>query len=439
MGTFRAGAGDRRRVRPTARAVAVASWPTASVARASCPACPSGRRTPACRTRGSGSQAGGFAGGASASSPVAGRLVGTVGSRPVVVAAATVLGASLWLAGAAPQPVVLAATLALIGAADAAMDIAMNANAGAYEALSGRSVMHRLHGLWSLGARSPAPAAAPRRGRRRGAHGPTGTDGGGDRGGGARHPGRPGGGRARRTRRRPGGRPGYRPLRLAPGDAGRALPSACWPPPPSPALLEGRPTDWSALRLERLGTGPGVAALGVAATMAGMIAGRATGDHLTERFGGRAVLRGGMGLVAAGLFDWGGDRPPGGVHRRAGGGGAPAPAASSRWRSRRRHGCSARRRPRKAGARRPCPWPPASASWRSRWRWARWPAAGLLGVPGPHRRGRGPRAGRARIVPDAGSGPAPPRWPTSGLRDRGRRRQATVAMPPSTGMTAPVR
>ena len=96
----------------------------------------------------------GFAGGAMVSSPVAGRLVGTVGSRPVVVAAATVLGASLWLAGAAPQPVVLAAALALIGAADAAMDIAMNANAGAYEALSGRSVMHRLHGLWSLqGAR----------------------------------------------------------------------------------------------------------------------------------------------------------------------------------------------------------------------------------------------------------------------------------------------
>ena len=67
------------------------------------------------------------------------------------------------------------------------------------------------------------------------------------------------------------------------------------------AVLEGAPTDWSALRLERLGTGPGVAALGVVAFMAGLLAGRAVGDHLTDRFGGPAVLRGGMAVVAAGL------------------------------------------------------------------------------------------------------------------------------------------
>jgi MFS family permease len=67
------------------------------------------------------------------------------------------------------------------------------------------------------------------------------------------------------------------------------------------AIVEGAPTDWSALRLERLGTGPGTAALGVAAFMAGMFAGRAIGDHLTDRYGGAAVLRLGMILVAAGL------------------------------------------------------------------------------------------------------------------------------------------
>jgi MFS family permease len=68
------------------------------------------------------------------------------------------------------------------------------------------------------------------------------------------------------------------------------------------AVVEGSAADWSAIRLERLGTGPGAAALGFAAFMAGMLVGRAVGDHATDRFGGTAVLRGGMGLVAAGLL-----------------------------------------------------------------------------------------------------------------------------------------
>ena len=68
------------------------------------------------------------------------------------------------------------------------------------------------------------------------------------------------------------------------------------------AVIEGAPSDWSAVRLERLGAGPGVAALGFAAFTAGMLAGRLTGDHLTDRHGGAAVLRGGMALVAAGLL-----------------------------------------------------------------------------------------------------------------------------------------
>ena len=49
----------------------------------------------------------GMALGALVASPFAGRVVGRTGSRPVVVVAATTLGASLWTAGAAPRPVVL--------------------------------------------------------------------------------------------------------------------------------------------------------------------------------------------------------------------------------------------------------------------------------------------------------------------------------------------
>src|SRR5690606_8681989 len=94
----------------------------------------------------------GMALGALVASPFAGRLVGRTGSRPVVVAAATVLGASLWTAGAAPHPALLFLALTFVGAADAAMDIAMTANGAAYERRPRRSVMHRLHGAWSLGA-----------------------------------------------------------------------------------------------------------------------------------------------------------------------------------------------------------------------------------------------------------------------------------------------
>jgi len=239
----------------------------------------------------------GFAAGALVASPVAGRLIGKLGSRPVVIASAVALGASLWTAGAAPTPLTLGLALALIGASDAAMDTAMNANAAAYEGGTGRSIMHRLHGAWSVGALAAAGVAALAAALRipltlqLGVTGLvlTGTV----------------------LVARTGLVPGLSPVLPeegsgpSPGSSGRRL----WPSAlvvlgvmtVGGAIVEGAPTDWSALRLERLGTGPGTAALGVAAFMAGMFAGRAIGDHLTDRYGGAAVLRLGMILVAAGL------------------------------------------------------------------------------------------------------------------------------------------
>lgn len=251
----------------------------------------------------------GMAAGALVASPVAGRLVGRLGSRRVVVVSALVLAASLWTAGAAPEPLALFAALCVIGAADAAMDIAMNANGAAYERRAGRSVMHRLHGAWSLGAlgaagvsltwqlaavgaviavavastRSglvadgalPPSGTAPAVGR------PTAPE---DLLGDAANPSSAGGTTRSRLRPRVG------PLVVL----GAATVGG--------AVIEGAPADWSAIRLERLGAGPGAAALGFAAFMAGMLAARAVGDHATDRLGGTAVLRGGMGLVAAGLL-----------------------------------------------------------------------------------------------------------------------------------------
>jgi MFS family permease len=67
------------------------------------------------------------------------------------------------------------------------------------------------------------------------------------------------------------------------------------------AIIEGAPSDWSAIQLERMGLAAGAAALGYAAFLAGLVGGRFAGDRLTNRFGGAVVLRGGTALVAAGL------------------------------------------------------------------------------------------------------------------------------------------
>nr|MBO2501397.1 MFS transporter [Thermoanaerobacterales bacterium] len=241
----------------------------------------------------------GLAVGALAASPLAGRAVERFGSRRVVLAAAVGLGGALWTAGAAPTPAALFAALAAIGAADAAMDIAMNANGAAYERRAGRSVMHRLHGAWSLGSLGAAGLAAAAAGLGvpltvqlavvgaalaagvvlvRG--GLVADDGAADRAPPA--PTRRGPGRSRR--------PAVGPLvALAVATMGGAV-------------VEGGPSDWSAIRLERLGTGPGVAALGFAAFTAGMLAGRLVGDAVTDRVGGVATLRWGMALAAAGLL-----------------------------------------------------------------------------------------------------------------------------------------
>jgi MFS family permease len=247
--------------------------------------------------------------GALLASPVAGRLVGSVGSRAVVLAAAVSLGSCLWVAGAAPNAAVLFGALAVAGAADAAMDIAMNANGAAYERRSSRSVMHRLHAAWSLGALAAAglagvsaavgvPLTVHLAGAGvvlavatlvcRGALVPDdATAMAGARP--ATEPGRRWLWRWRWTGRR------WRWTRSA------------WPlavlgaATVVGAVIEGAPTDWSAIQLERYGTSDGVAAMGVAAFMAGMVGGRLVGDWLTDRLGGPRVLRLGTSLVAGGI------------------------------------------------------------------------------------------------------------------------------------------
>jgi len=234
----------------------------------------------------------GLAAGALVTSPYAGRAVNAAGSRRVVVFSACALGATWWLAGAAPNAGVLFAALLVIGGADAAMDISMNANASAYEARIGRSVLHRLHALWSAGVFAGAALASAAA-----AVDVVLTVNFLAIGGvvvatvvaAQRH--LPGDGPAPQPAAAPGAaRGGVRRVvvLLAMATAGGAA-------------IEGAATDWSAIQLERLGTSHATAGWGVAAFMAGMVAGRLVGDRLTDRFGSRTVLRGGMLLVAAAM------------------------------------------------------------------------------------------------------------------------------------------
>jgi len=251
----------------------------------------------------------GMAVGAMVVSPLAGRLVGALGSRRVVLIATVALGASLWTAGAAPGAGALFAALAVVGAADAAMDISMNANGAAFEGRTGRSVMHGFHGAWSLGALGGAGLAAlaaaagvsltvhlavvgaviaaavlaTRSGLVADDALPTSAPTA------SALPGL-GDGHARTQQREGLARQVRAPIVVlaAATVAG--------------AVVEGGASDWSAIQLERLGVGTGVSALGYAAFMAGMVGGRFAGDRLTDRFGGPALLRGGMVTVAAGLL-----------------------------------------------------------------------------------------------------------------------------------------
>lgn len=245
----------------------------------------------------------GLAVGALVASRVAGRAVSQRGSRPVAVASATTLAAVLWAAGAAPSPVALFAALLVIGAADASMDIAMNANGAAFEARAGRSVLHGLHAAWSVGALGGAGAAALAAGL-----------------GlpltvhlllaGALVVGLVGWGRAGLVAddHDPPSEVEVTDPRAVPAPPRRR--TRAWRAPLAVlaaatvggAIIEGAPADWGAVQLERFGVATGASSLAFAAFMAGMVAGRLAGDALTDRFGAARLLRAGMTLAGVGII-----------------------------------------------------------------------------------------------------------------------------------------
>ncbi|MBV8900771.1 MAG: MFS transporter, partial [Verrucomicrobia bacterium] len=93
----------------------------------------------------------GMATGAIATMPLAGGLVNRFGSAPVVrLSTLSVCGAIL-LPTVAPDPWLLFVALLIVGAANGAMDVSMNAHGIAVEQALRRPVMSSYHAMYSLG------------------------------------------------------------------------------------------------------------------------------------------------------------------------------------------------------------------------------------------------------------------------------------------------
>jgi MFS family permease len=82
---------------------------------------------------------------------VVGKVMDRLGSRRVLTIAATVLSIGMPLIAFAPSAVVLLVLLTSLGVLDVCNDVAMNAQGVIVQQRLGRSIMNRLHAMWSLG------------------------------------------------------------------------------------------------------------------------------------------------------------------------------------------------------------------------------------------------------------------------------------------------
>jgi MFS family permease len=233
----------------------------------------------------------GAAVGALVSMPLAGALASRFGSRRVVGTTALVLPLSLVLPALAPNLLALILAVAVLGAANGALDVSMNSQAVAVESGYARPIMSSFHAAFSFGGLAgaligglvasagvaPLPHLA-----------------------------------AVAALCATAAVVAYRSLLPASADAAdEGAPAFARP---TRALLglgvisfcvllgEGAMSDWSAVYLDgTLGTGPGFAAAGYAAFSLAMAFGRLFGDGLAERLGHVALVRACGALAAVGL------------------------------------------------------------------------------------------------------------------------------------------
>jgi MFS family permease len=84
--------------------------------------------------------------------PLSGRLVGWAGARKVIAVCVVVCALAYPALGLAPNLVVLAAVLLVVGAGTGVWDVAMNVSGHAVEQEAGRDLMPGFHAGWSIGA-----------------------------------------------------------------------------------------------------------------------------------------------------------------------------------------------------------------------------------------------------------------------------------------------
>lgn len=228
--------------------------------------------------------------GALIAQPTAGWVIGRAGSRVVTMVLALLFCGAVVLLGFTPSLPVLMLVLAVLGACNGGLDVAMNAQAALVEKQYGRSIMNSFHGLWSVGGLSGAAVGGliASRGVALAAHFPIAA------------------GLA------------VIPMLLAfrglvpdRGTPASHEPTFALPPRAlipmgivafSGLVCEGAIGDWGAIYLrEGLGSTRGLAATGYAVFALLMAGGRFTGDWLTMRFGAARLVRGGGLLVVAGI------------------------------------------------------------------------------------------------------------------------------------------
>lgn len=222
--------------------------------------------------------------GALIGSSISGVVLGRIGARRSAVAGSVLLFILLPLVAVVPTAFLLGVLLAVLGFVDAQTDVGMNAVGVRVEESAGRSIMTRLHGLWSLGTLvgSGLSALAVLAGVGFGLHllvlsvaGVTVVA--------------YAAGMVPNTTPRPG--TGERSGRIA---LGLILAGA------TAVVIEGAPLDWGAIFLiDITGATGAVGGTGVIVFTAGMLVGRMAGDFLVDRFRGIPTLFAGILLSVA--------------------------------------------------------------------------------------------------------------------------------------------
>lgn len=231
-----------------------------------------------------------------------GRVMDRTGSRRLVTIAACALSIGLPLVAFAPTAVALAALLTVLGTLDVFNDVAMNAQGVFVQERVGRSIMNRLHAMWSLGFTGGAlvGSAAMAAGLAVRTHllvvgavllttvlvverwlvpvdppvreneAPEGTAGS-------------------------SGDDTVPVRRVSPAVVAMALAAV------AAAMLEVMPNDWAAVYMRDVFDAERAAGFGTVAVAGAMLVGRLGGDHVLDRIGERRLLVGALVVCALGV------------------------------------------------------------------------------------------------------------------------------------------